>query len=58
MVTALDEKDEICGNCLRYDKSWERCLVTGDRKYSDNTCDNWLSENTCKSCLIDFKKRR
>jgi hypothetical protein len=56
MVTALDEKDNICGLCYLYSKQLGVCLLTGDEVLYADTCAKWLAKDTCKGCLIDFTK--
>ena len=54
--TALDEKDNTCGNCYLHSDKLEICLLTGEEVASDDTCNKWLAEDTCKGCLIDYKE--
>lgn len=41
----IDEKDiHICGNCFLRSKVLNLCLLTGDHKDEEDTCDKWLAE--------------
>ena len=53
---ALDEKDnQSCGNCYLYSDKLGVCLLKGEEVAFDDTCKKWLTLDTCKGCLIDFK---
>jgi len=53
--TALDEKDNTCGNCYLHSDKLGVCLLKGEEVTFDDTCGKWLAKDTCKGCLIDFK---
>jgi len=53
--TALDEKDNTCGNCYLHSLILLLCLLTGNSVKDSDTCGKWLAMDTCKGCLIDFK---
>lgn len=43
--TALDEKDiHICGSCFLRSKILNLCLLSGDHKDEEDTCDRWLAD--------------
>jgi hypothetical protein len=43
--TVLNEKDNICGNCFFQSEVLNNlCILTGDHKDEEDTCDNWLAE--------------
>ena len=52
--TALDEKDNTCGNCYLHSDKLEVCLLTGEEVAFDDTCKKWLALDTCKGCLIEY----
>ena len=56
MVTALDEKDNTCGNCYLHSDKLEVCLLSGEEVLYGDTCAKWLTLDVCPECMIDFKK--
>jgi len=52
--TALDEKDNTCGNCYLHSDKLGVCLLTGEEVTFDDTCNKWLALDTCKGCLIEY----
>ena len=50
------KKDRVCGNCYLHSDKLGVCLLSGEEMAFDDTCNKWLALDTCKGCLIDFKK--